>query len=512
MRKFTLVVAATITGLATTIAGFTITSSSFVQTTRIAHREAVTSSLFMKYNYPASLTSFITHKKEDVDCETTWQEDLQVQLKALKRYTHINREFKKQLLESLNVARRTAKNELNPKLYDAFNLDVNGWPTTLKGYYTYLSWFSSYVPQQQAYDGWLDGSSQDYDSTHQEVYDQLCHFYYLINQKIDTKDKQTVTVQDNEWFAQWLVKYAMVWGKFCDSAESISPETIYSFYELSKKYNITDSMIPWNEEDQISTKKGKYTIYNEEGIPLRPNSPSGWQTWNQLFARELNPGLRPIDSPTDNSIICSPADCTYRATYPIGEDNHIRSNDDCNEKVTTRIKRTHDIGNIANLLDKSQYGNTFIKGTFVHYFLGPYSYHRFHAPVAGVVKECFPVSGLAFLNVKITDGQFDAPDDSEDGYEFAQARGIITIDTSNSPYGDIGIVTIIPVGMSQVSSVSMIATEGSCLQKGDEFGFFQFGGSDIIMLFQEGVVPPKNIIGGELYNHYGMHVATAMKK
>merc|ERR1712045_300475 len=113
---------------------------------------------------------------------------------------------------------------------------------------------------------------------------------------------------------------------------------------------------------------------------------------------------------------------------------------------------------------------------------------------------------------KITDGQFDAPDNSEDGYEFAQARGVITIDTSESPYGDIGIVAIIPVGMCQVSSVSMIATEGSYLQKGDEFGFFQFGGSDIIMLFQEGVVPPKNIIGGKGYNFYGAHVATAIKK
>ena len=32
----------------------------------------------------------------------------------------------------------------------------------------------------------------------------------------------------------------------------------------------------------------------------------------------------------------------------------------------------------------------------------------------------------------------------------------------------------------------MTAVEGAYLNKGDEFGFFLFGGSDIIMLFQGG--------------------------
>lgn len=450
---------------------------------------------------------------------STWKEDLKVQLKELKTYVRSNYDFKRQLKKSLQIAKINAKRDLNPLLYKAFILDdVSGWPETMNEYYRYLTWFASYAPQQQPYDGWLNGPPQDYDASHQEVYDQLCHFYYLINQNVcsppDDDSKKKVTVQDNEWFADWLVRYAKVWGKFCNSAESISPKTIYSFYARSEKYNVTDSMIPLNPDDdqELTHERHDYTIYNGEGIPLRPSNPSGWQTWNQFFARELNPGLRPIDTPTDNGIVCSPADCNFRAYYPIGKDNHIRSSSS-GETVLTRIKRTHDIGDIAQLLDKSQYCDAFAKGMFVHYFLGPNSYHRFHTPVAGIVKEIFPVSGLAFLDVDISNGQFDGIDNSEDGYEFKQARGIITIDTADSPYGDIGVVAVIPVGMCQVSSVNMIATEGSRLQKGDEFGYFTFGGSDIIMLFQEGVVSPENIIGnGDLYNHYGMHVVTAEKK
>lgn len=42
---------------------------------------------------------------------------------------------------------------------------------------------------------------------------------------------------------------------------------------------------------------------------------------------------------------------------------------------------------------------------------------------------------------------------------------------------------MIPVGMSQVSSVVLSTIKSGCIQKGEEFGYFQFGGSDMILLF-----------------------------
>jgi hypothetical protein len=59
--------------------------------------------------------------------------------------------------------------------------------------------------------------------------------------------------------------------------------------------------------------------------------------------------------------------------------------------------------------------------------------------------------------------------------------------------------------MAQVSAVRMTATKGSNLQKGCEFGYLMFGGSDIIMLFQRGIVC--NIAAdGQRYNTYGTKV------
>ena len=55
--------------------------------------------------------------------------------------------------------------------------------------------------------------------------------------------------------------------------------------------------------------------------------------------------------------------------------------------------------------------------------------------------------------------------------------------------------TVLPIGMAQVSSVNLTAEVGAMLAKGEEFGFFSFGGSDIVMLFEAGKVQLEANIG-----------------
>jgi len=140
------------------------------------------------------------------------------------------------------------------------------------------------------------------------------------------------------------------------------------------------------------------------------------------------------------------------------------------------------------LLEGSRYGERFAGGTFVHYMLPPSAYHRFHSPVAGLVKESFVTAGRVYMQVDIEDHELASKDNSETGYEFFQTRGIVTVDTSGSDAGDLGMVAMVPVGMSQVASVVLTASEGKGLAKGEEFGYFQFGGSDMILLFEAGVI------------------------
>jgi phosphatidylserine decarboxylase len=367
------------------------------------------------------------------------------------------------LLEaSLAKAKSTATKNLDKALFEEL-----AWPLTFGEYIEFLIEFSMWKPAQSSLPAWRKPGTEH----SQEVYDRLCHFYFLIDQEVGNNN--STIVQNIPWFSQWLVDYADHWGSFLNTTESFNDEILQSFIKNSPQYRIQDSMI-----------NGK------------PNNPSGWLTFNQFFARELNPGLRPIDSPEDNRVVTTPADCTFRKKYNINPDSTI-------SEIT--IKQTHTVASIEELLEGSKYADKFGGGVFVHYFLGPYSYHRFHTPVAGTLKECYAVKGLVSLDVNLDNMQFHAPDNAEDGYEFLQARGIITIDTTNSPYGNMGIVAVIPVGMCQVSSVNMIAVPGSEVLKGDEFGYFLFGGSDIILLFQKDYAPVIDECTN--YRHYGQSIS-----
>jgi phosphatidylserine decarboxylase len=371
------------------------------------------------------------------------------------------------LTDSLTQAYANAKGNLRSALFDALD-----WPQDVQGYLDYLRDYARWAPRQDPGDAWSDDKNGQ-----QEIYDRLCHFYYLIDQKV-VEDEGRI-VQNDPWFKRWLPRYAALWGSFLDTTESFSDEQLESF-KLSPRYRVEDSMVD-----------GK------------PNEPSGWLTFNQFFARELNPGLRPITDPEHNTTVTMPADCIYKMTYPINDDSSIDPS-----AGPLRLKLTHPVTTIPELLTaRSKFGEQFAGGTYVHYFLAPYSYHRFHTPVAGQVMECFPVDENVYLDVDIDDeGQFDAPDNSTDGYEFSQARGVIVIDTAKSPYGDVGLVAIVPVGMAQVSSVHMTMTVSDAqAPKGEEFGYFLFGGSDIILLFQKGHTPKINTDGG--YRLYGTSIA-----
>ncbi len=387
----------------------------------------------------------------------------------IEKWLKSNPTLSELLVASINKAESYANSKLDKPLYDVLD-----WPTTVDEWISYLRKFSRWIPHQSGNKGWQDPDT----GYSQEVYDRLCHFYFLIDQKVGL-DNNTI-VQNIDGFNQWLVDYANLWGDFLNTTESFNDTIWESFKKYAPYYRIEDSLV-----------NGK------------PNSPSGWLTFNQFFARELNPGLRPIDAPNDNTVAVAPADCTYRKMYKIDADSNI---------TNTVLKKTHIIGNIAKLLEGSPHADKFANGTFVHYFLGPYSYHRFHAPVSGIVDECRAVNGLTYLEVNISDNnQFDAPDSSdspappETGYEFNQSRGIITIDASKPEYGNMGIVGVVPVGMCQVSGVHMTATEKREIAKGEEFGYFLFGGSDIILLFQEGKAP--TIDECNTYRYYGTSIS-----
>jgi phosphatidylserine decarboxylase precursor len=252
--------------------------------------------------------------------------------------------------------------------------------------------------------------------------------YYIVNQA----PGDVLNADDD--FNAWLKAYVSAWGEFLDTPASAAG--IDTFVSMPN-YNVDDYFV----------------------------GPSGWLTFNQFFAREVRPGKRPIAAPRDDSVIVSPADAVFKGQWPIEEDSTI----------TVKGARWA----IAELLDGSPYADAFRGGIYAHSFLFVDDYHRYHVPVGGVVKEVRNISGRVYLDVRRReDGSFDILDG--DTYQFNQERGLIIID---SP--EVGLVAVLPIGMAYVSSVNLTPEVGAELRKGDEFGFFLFGGSDIVMLFQD---------------------------
>ena len=351
-----------------------------------------------------------------------------------------------ELLErSVVMAREKAEADLDPDVFEALD-----WPRDLDEYETYLKDFIRWIPCQSDNKAWTKQAPEERYA--KEVSDRLAHFFWLVDQPVHDGG---AVAEKSEPFGTWLTDFARQWGSFLDTPESFSEEILESFLANAPEYTIGESLID-----------GK------------PNQPSGWLTFNQFFARELNTGLRPVAEPRSNLVIASPADCSYRHTYDIDAGSNIPA---------TTIKNSHKYGNIKQLLEGSEYAEAFAGGTFVHYMLPPSSYHRFHLPVSGLVKESYVLNGKVYMQVDLEDHHLQSKDSSRSGYEFFQTRGVVTIDTSESEDGDLGIVGVVPVGMSHVSSVMLTAVAGKSARKGDEFGFFQFGGSDIILLFQAGV-------------------------
>lgn len=226
------------------------------------------------------------------------------------------------LLErSVVKARDLAEAELNPDLFAALE-----WPQNLDQYEAYLTRFIRWVPRQSDAKAWKNQAPEDRYA--KEVSDRLSHFFWLIDQKVD--EGETAIAENSDIFRDWLTEFARQWGSFLDTTESFSQDILDSFIQDAPEYAVGDSMV--------------------DGVP---NMPSGWLTFNQFFARELNAGLRPVAEPASNLVITSPADCSFQHQYDIDSESNIPA---------TTIKNTHKYGNIRQLIEGSEYAETFAAG------------------------------------------------------------------------------------------------------------------------------------------------------
>jgi phosphatidylserine decarboxylase len=216
----------------------------------------------------------------------------------------------------------------------------------------------------------------------------------------------------------------------------------------------------------------------------------GYMGFNDFFARELKPGKRPISAPDDDSVVVSPADAIV---------NMIADNLVLTDPLPVKTRQL----NVLQLLDNSPLAKVFEGGTAVSNILMPDVYHRYHAPVTGMVVESNEdVAGNYF-------GINDFPkllDKGNVGYGYDYSvfehfrRGYLIIKTEK-----FGHVAMIPVGLNTIASVIFLEkfrmvnpANPVPVYKGEEIGLFYYGGSLNILLFEKGCFPSIRVPQGQM--------------
>lgn len=249
--------------------------------------------------------------------------------------------------------------------------------------------------------------------------------------------------------------FAMERGLFLDSPES------------------TREIANWLRDDRI--EKEDYNLPD----PAAPDG--GFKSFNDFFSRTLKDQAksRPQTMPERDYIIAAPTDCIMNS-IPM-------TITDADTKIPTKLNQAL---NISEMLDGSPYAEKFVGGTAVSCVLMPNTYHHYHSPVSGQVVESRIIRD-AFYGYD--DFPKWVPKNGNVGYygtDFSQfenfQRGYFIVDT-----GKFGHVAMIPVGLDTISSIQFLEQFQDIEQpvpvtRGDQLGYFLYGGSLFIMVFEPG--------------------------
>lgn len=338
---------------------------------------------------------------------------------------------------------------------------------SLEEYYEYIDWAAKAMP-------WNISQNLSYSGLYEQIDQSLNYFYFINDQPLEELEGQGLynnSLQYAEPYRSWLIKFTKEWGEYLSTEESWSED----YYKLAY------------EDERFGLQEEWY------------EDPSNWSTFNEFFSRRLSsPDQRPITAPDDPSVVVSPADSTPQGLWQIDENSNIIQKEGAEIKSQT-------FNSIIDLIGQdSEYKESFANGIMTHTFLDVHDYHRYHFPLGGEIKEVRIIPQDDAVGGYV---EWDANDKKYvlnaevPGWQMIETRACVILETP-----DYGLVALMPIGMSQVSSVNFEENikVGTQVEKGDMLGYFLFGGSDFIMIFQEQAgfeMTANTDDGGDVYTH-----------
>ncbi len=183
-------------------------------------------------------------------------------------------------------------------------------------------------------------------------------------------------------------------------------------------------------------------------------------SFNDFFYRELKDGARPIDFSQD--VLTSPAD------------GKILVFEDLEKEKEFYIKG--DRFTLEEFFANKELAEKYRDGVFMIVRLAPIDYHRFHFPTDGVISKSKLVDGVYYsVSTHAIKKNFRILCENKREYSILKAER----------FGDIAMFE---VGATMVGGIKQTYSPDTTVKKGDEKGYFYFGGSTCVLVFEKGKV------------------------
>lgn len=203
------------------------------------------------------------------------------------------------------------------------------------------------------------------------------------------------------------------------------------------------------------------------------------RSFNDFFIRELKPSSRPVvdgdpiaSSPADGRFLVFPSLETCEGFYVKGQ------------RFT-----------LHELLQSPSLAERYRKGSMLIGRLCPTDYHRFHFPCKGRPSSQVPINGWLYsVNPWALKKNIHYLTENKRTYCLHE----------DTPFGT---VLIMEIGATCVGSIHQTYSPGKRYEKGQEKGYFSFGGSATVILFE----PQSISFDADLVENSARHIETLLK-
>lgn len=203
-----------------------------------------------------------------------------------------------------------------------------------------------------------------------------------------------------------------------------------------------------------------------------------YSSFNDFFTRKIKPDSRPV--PEDLDVLISPCDC-LATVYPI------------QENTTFSIKNTE--YTLRSLLRSPRLAKRFRGGYAYILRLTVEDYHRYLYSVSGKQSKNYHIDGTFHTVNPIANDYLPIYKENTREYTVIHSK-------------EFGDVLQMEVGALLIGKISN-HKQSTVVTRGEEKGFFEYGGSTIVVLTQKGRVTPRSDLLTNSKNGYETKVLQA---